>query len=296
MIYLGDDDRLPQDARGITWFYPSKYRTLLRSVTLEREIGGGFLAHVPVSIEHAGPLALIVPRGGFVADSRYHLRIELYDDSMLDYRGELRPFATWQRYERVIRIDPVALTRAGEPVTLTLGAPTRRRVRVNSRPCSVEHEATVVPVKVSLSPALEPYRGSLLFSTFVAEGDSSAEATAELAWRPSEHLCQKPPPGRTWLSPDAPAGDDLLYVNCEPRPAPRAKRTFAQRAPRLLAEGRHRVRVEVSTLDGRFSVSSAWEEFELRCAPADPGAGLSDRAATTRDANARARAGARGES
>lgn len=273
-LYLGADNQLPRGARAIAWYRPQHDADAQQHVRLQRWRADGGREDVPFTLERAGALAFIAPRGGFVAGARYLLRVQTSEFSegvAALSEGRFFPGSVDPTGALAVTVTGAhqSLLGAGEPLSLTVA---RTRIDVSTRACHHEIRASVVPLSVSLSPALEPFRDYLLYETIVeplGAGDDDAGASAK-PWRPRSSLCMKPPPGRSWQFTAAPAGDDLLYTSCEPKAKPRERRTFAQLAPRGLEEGRYRVWVTASSPDGRFTVSSATQEVELRCdAPRD---------------------------
>lgn len=276
-VYVGS--QLPARARGVLWFTDVfEQRVEIESdqlELLELLVSGGARA-VPYELEKIDPfLARVVPRGGFKPGVRYRMTTRAHSA----FRA--RPRRSWLPSERIVEFtrstNKIDLERASLEVTVTV-SPKAELLRIDDLSGSGQADvlAHAARVSVTLSPQLEPFRESLLFSTEV-DGDR---------WFASRADCALPPTGRSWQHPDGvPAGDDLLFASCRgpirryPFLGPEHEDEFKriERYLPIAEEGRyglesgvHSVVVVARGDDDTLALRSSPVQFELRCPADDP--------------------------
>ncbi len=144
-----------------------------------------------------------------------------------------------------VTIDAEPL-RAEAPLALEVGPQSDSRLRVAMGvSCSAQVPAAWRPLGIALPEAFKRYADGLLVHTRV-DGK---------IWRPSESLCKKPAPGRSYKG----LGKEVLYSVCA-GPAMQDS----------LATGEHSVQVEVVVPGGDVFKSEA-KKFTLECKAGAPG-------------------------
>ncbi|WAS95749.1 hypothetical protein [Nannocystis punicea] len=257
-LYLGTGGTLPADATGIPWSGTPNMAP--DQVRLTREAGGRRVV-VEHELVREGEIVLIVPRTGLRPGDVYTVTVR--EDrwrTMKERRPELeREFGS--------SIAPAEIT-ARVTVTATglvLTDPTLRTTEHIERPvqsqwadagaCSSAIQADTLAFSVDLPPEAEPFRDYLLYRTLVDDRE----------WQHTEGDCAVNEPGRTWTRQP---GTDRIFSECPADP-----RSGARGLGRGVAAGRHRVRVEIRSPDGRHAANAA-AEVELGCGrPEQPGSG-----------------------
>ncbi|MBP6629580.1 MAG: hypothetical protein KA297_09125 [Kofleriaceae bacterium] len=242
---LDPGPEVPLGTRGLLWAGRGTARPRDFAITTTR---GGKRHDVPVTLVPVGTwgegtgrwnLVLVRPGRPLLAGVSYRFTTRRFDHDRSPSGGA-----------RVVTVQPGP---AVLPASLntTIGPVTSAGLEVISLAgdCSHTIDASQAKVEVVLPPALEPYRGQLLYRTFV-DGKP---------WQPRTYLCAANAPGRSWQPT---AGTDLVYSACD----------RSVDGPGLEA-GVHEVSIEVAapTLADGYQVRTTPASVRLGCVRQRPG-------------------------
>lgn len=254
-LFVGADNRIPARAVGIAFSEPEYADLDLRRFRVEwldedgrwiedtfglRELAPGLREIVPAELQH----------NRFRISIR-HLRPGRRPTGALPEDHQLPPFETIEEVTRSDRdLD------GGAAIELRVEAPTITEVEVaDDASCSHRQRASAARIEAVLPRVLEPFRGYLLFETFV-DGRR---------WAPKSDVCGDFPRGRNRLSRAQGPGVDVVYSGCPGDARAGIGPAFGGSRPPGVAPGTHQVQVIVSSPDGHFRLASPRAAIILGC-------------------------------